>query len=529
MVPMFVRQSKKASPWLAGRLIGALACWCLAGCAVGPDYHPIDTKMPDGYDAATSFSETEKPKEDENRPAIDAAKWWEALKDPELNALIDRAIKDNSALEVALDRIQEARTQEAVLLGDALPEVGVGAGAGAGTGSDLTRGRTLSPLTAAEDTGKLQQVTHSAGFDAGWELDLFGKYRREMEAAEYTTEAAIAARNSVLISVIGDVTHAYVDMRALQMRLAVLQKNTEVLHDYLKLTQERFDRGITNELDFALAQRQLSSLEAEKAPLISQIHAAQYVIAVLVGRFPEDLSKELEKPGLMPSLPENIEAGLPLDLLKRRPDIREAERDVAAATASIGVAMADLFPQVSLTGGAGYQGGVGSTMNTPSFIWSVGPSVSWSLLDFGTLDALVDIADLRAKESLAQYKQTVLNAVREVDTSLGSYAAEQDRLRNLGKALAASQRAVNLAVQRYDRGLTDSLNVIDAERQEYALEDDYVVAQQISAEQFVGLYKALGGGWEQYQSFPPIHQPLPAVLAAFARLLSSDEAARGKE
>jgi NodT family efflux transporter outer membrane factor (OMF) lipoprotein len=378
-------------------------------------------------------------------------------------------------------------------------------------------------LVAAEDTGKLQQVTSIAGFDSAWELDLFGKYRRAIEASEYDTEAAIAARNSVLISVIADVTRAYIDMRALQMQLAVLQKNTKTLNDYLKLTQERFNRGITNELDVTLAQRQLSSLEAEKAPLISQIHAAQYVIAVLIGQFPEDLAKELEKPGMVPSLPEKVGAGLPLDLLKRRPDIQEAERNAASATARIGVAEADLFPHVSLLGGVGNQGGVGVNPGISSFIWSVGPSVSWSLLDFGTLDALVDIADLRTKEMLAQYKQTVLNAVREVDTSVESYSAQQDRLHNLGKALIASHRAVSLATQRYDRGLTDSLNVIDAQRQEYALEGQYVSSQQTAAEQFIALYKALGGGWEQYQSFPPIRQPQPAILAAFARLLSSGD------
>ncbi|MGB9152446.1 MAG: efflux transporter outer membrane subunit [Alphaproteobacteria bacterium] len=505
---------RKNNKWL----LGALTCFCLTGCAVGPDYHPPETRMPDGFIAASDVSTMP------DQPVIDAAKWWQSLNDAELNSLIDRAIKGNQDIEIALNRMQEARIQETVVMGDALPQAEFSLGGGAGTGSDLARGRASGPLVSAENSGHLPQVTQIAGFDAAWELDLFGKYRREMEAAEYNTEAATAARNSVLISVIADTARAYADMRALQMQLVVLQKNESTLRDYLKLTQERFDRGITNELDFALAQRQLASLEAEKAPLISQIHAAQYVIAVLLGQFPEATAKELEKPGMVPQLPEKVVAGVPLDLLRRRPDIQEAERDVAGATARIGVAEADLFPHVSLTGGAGLEGyGVSSGLNPMSFIWSVGPSVNWSLLDFGTLDALVDIADLRTKEMLAQYKQTVLSAVREVDTSIGSYAAQQDRLHNLGKALTASQRAVSLANQRYDRGLTDSLNVIDAERQEYALEEQYVSSQQTAAEQFIVLYKALGGGWEQYQSFPPIRQPQPAVLAAFTRLLSSHD------
>jgi NodT family efflux transporter outer membrane factor (OMF) lipoprotein len=502
-------------------LMGIVACRFLTGCLMGPDYHSIETKMPAGFISMSSSKHSALSQI--NQPVIDAAKWWQALNDPQLNELIDRAIIDNFDLEVALDRIQEARTQEYVVMGAALPEAGASIGGAAGTGSDLARGRVAQSLVSAENTGSLQQVTHIAGFDAGWELDLFGKYRRGMEAAKYNTEAATAARNAVLISIIADVARAYVDMRAFQMQLFVLQKNIDTLHEYFILTKERFDRGITNELDVTMAQRQLASLEAEKAPLVSRIHAAQYVIAVLVGRFPEDVAPSLEKPGMMPQLPEKIEAGLPLDLLRRRPDIQQAERDVAGATAQIGMATADLFPLVSLTGSAGIQGkGLGAKAFS-SFIWSSGPSLSWPLLDFGSLDALVAIADLRAKEMLAHYRQSVLEAVREVDTSVESYAAQQDRLRNLDTALAASQRAVSIATQRYDRGLTDALNVIDAERQEYDLEQQYVYTQQSAAEQFIALFKALGGGWELYQSFPPIHRPQPAVLAAFKRLLGSDD------
>jgi len=215
---------------------------------------------------------------------------------------------------------------------------------------------------------------------------------------------------------------------------------------------------------------------------------------------------------------------LPLDLLRRRPDIREAERQLAGATARIGVATANLFPQLVITGGAGYQfQGLGVTPVQNKFIWSAGVGAIWPLLDFGTLDALVDIADLRTHEQLVYYRQTVQNAVREVDTAISGYAAQQDRVRNLGDALEASQRAVSLATQRYDRGLTDFLNVVDAERQQYDLELQYTGAQMTVAEQYVALYKGLGGGWEEYQSIPPIRQPQPAIVAAFRRLLSPED------
>jgi NodT family efflux transporter outer membrane factor (OMF) lipoprotein len=481
--------------------------------------------MPQGFIASPGSSKTAGTTANKiNEAVVDPAKWWEALKDPELDSLVGRAVKGNPDIEIALDRMQEARMEEAVVLGTALPEMEAGAGGGIGSGSDLSRGRASYPLVSADRTEKTGQITNVAGFDAAWELDLFGKYRRRLEAAKYDSQAALAARNAVLISVIADVARAYVDLRAFQMQLAVLEKNMKTSRDYLDLTRERFERGITNELDVTLAQRELSTLAAQKEPLVAQIHAAQYVIAVLLGKFPEDFGDELEKTAMIPELPEKIDAGLPLDLLRRRPDIREAEREVGSATARIGAATADLFPHVWLTGGAGIQ--VSASPNIASAIGSFGPALSWALLDFGTLDALVNIADLRGKEALASYKQTVLGAVREVDTSIESYAAQQDELKNLDAAVEAALRAVSLANQRYDRGLTDSLNVIDAERQEYALEAQYVSSRQAAAEQFIVLYKALGGGWEEYQSFPPLRKPRPAVLAAFERLLSPDDSPR---
>jgi NodT family efflux transporter outer membrane factor (OMF) lipoprotein len=271
-----------------------------------------------------------------------------------------------------------------------------------------------------------------------------------------------------------------------------------------------------------LAQRELAQLQAQVAPLIARIEAARYVIAVLIGVFPENLGNELKKPGMLPALPGRIRAGLPIDLLRQRPDIAEAERQLASATALIGVATADLFPRVAVTAGTAQQTGITPLAISP--IWSVGPAFSIPLLDFGKLDAVVEKADYRTRELLAGYKQTVLNAVREVDTAIDAYAAQQDRLRHLADALTAARRALNLATERFDRGLTDSLNVIDAQRQEYEIEQQYIAAQESAAAQFVTLYKSLGSGWEDYQVFPPIRRPLPAVAAAFRSLLAPNAA-----
>jgi len=491
----------------------------VAGCTVGPDYHQPQVMLPEQFAAAPPPSAAVAVRE-----TIDPGNWWHALGDSKLDSLIDRAISANMSLEIALARLQEARTYETVLTGQALPFVDASAGAGRGTGSDLARGRVAPPLNAASNTQGVEQITSVAGFAAGWEIDLFGRFRREVEAARYDTQAFAAARNAVLVSVVADVARAYLDMRGLQTRQAVLRQNIRSAQRSLELVQARFERGITNELDVTLARRQLATLQAQIAPLDAQIDAAQYAIAVLLGQYPENVVKELAKPELIPQVPGQISASMPLDLIRRRPDILEAERLLAGSTARIGVATANLFPRLALTAGAGYQQqGLGVTPVENKFIWSAGVAAIWPLLDFGTLDALVDVADLRTHGLLVNYKQTVLRAVQEVDTAMSAYAGQQDRLRNLGEALSASQRAVSLASQRYDRGLTDFLNVVDAQRQQYDLEDQYASAQVGAADQFVTLYKGLGGGWEQYQSIPPIHQPQPAIVAGFRRALHPDD------
>ncbi len=498
----------------------------LAGCAAGPNYHTPQIATPAHYAAAASASGTATPAPAPAAP-VDQALWWHALHDPELDSLIERAISGNPDLAIALDRLQAARTFEAAIVGTVLPVAGASAGAGRGTGSDLTRGRADEALVSADNGAGLTHINEIGGFDAFWELDIFGKYRREIEAARSDTQASLAARNAVLIAVVADVARAYVDMRGLQMRAAVLTAATGTLRESLRIVRIRYERGITNELDVTLASRELATLEAQSAPVDAQVRAAQYTIATLVGRYPEDLVEELRAKQMVPQVPGAVEAGLPLDLLRRRPDIRQAERELAGANARIGIATADLFPSLAISAGIGEQRqAFGTTPTVSQHIWSVGPSLLWPLLDFGALDAQVEIADLQTRALLVSYKQTIQGAVREVDTSLDGFQAQQVSLSKLGTALVASQRAVTLANERYQRGLTDFLNVVDAERQEYEIEEQYADAQVAVAEQFIALYRSLGGGWENYQALPPIHRPEPAIIAAFQRVLSRDDSAR---
>jgi NodT family efflux transporter outer membrane factor (OMF) lipoprotein len=392
---------------------------------------------------------------------------------------------------------------------------------GNGTGSDISRGRVPSTLYSGDNSAAspTRQIKQIAGFDAVWELDLFGRYRRAIEAGIYDAEAAAEARNLVLVNVIGDMVRAYIDLRGLQMRLALLKQDIGVATQSRDFVKMRYDRGLTNELDLTLAERTLSSLKAQEAPLTAQRDAARNTIAALLGKYPEDLAAELADTKPIPALPARVEPGLPLQVIERRPDIRESERRLAASTARIGVAIGALFPSVGIAGSAGTQfAHMGSGPDSGSHIWSLGPEAYWPLLDFGSLDAQIDIADLKAQAQLVDYKRSIVNAVRDVEDTVEAFGAQQDSVANLSDALAQGQRAVTLANQRYDRGLTDYLNVVDAERQQYSLEAQLISAQQSAGEDFVAVFKSLGGGWEGYQSIPSVRLPHPAVLAMFERL-----------
>jgi NodT family efflux transporter outer membrane factor (OMF) lipoprotein len=476
--------------------------------------------VPDHYDALTQM-----PSGQGTHPAVvaspvDLASWWRALGDPQLDSLVNRAVTSNPSAIVALDRLQAARLFEAGLTGTVLPVADASAGYGRGTGSDLTRGRVGQPIHAGATTAGLKQVTTVGGFDALWELDIFGKLRREMQQARYNAEAAADARNAVLVSVIADVARAYIDLRALQMRAAVLHSAADALSQGLNIATQRFQRGITNELDVTLARRELATIDAEIPVVNAEVNAGEYAIATLLGEYPEDVVKDLSKPGMIPVAPASVSLGLPLELLRRRPDVAEAEREVGSADAGIGIATADLFPQVIVTGGIGFQQGNAGGATLGQHIWSAGPGVIWPLLDFGALDARVQIANFETRAALERYKETIETAVQQVDSATVRFSAAQQSVGSLANALAAAQRAVTLATQRYNRGLSDYLNVIDAEREEYSIEEQYISNAAGADDQFIELYRDLGGGWQGYQKVPPVSRPLPAVMAIFKDTLA---------
>jgi NodT family efflux transporter outer membrane factor (OMF) lipoprotein len=485
----------------------------LSACSVGPDFKLPETELPGRYVASLDPSAVDSSAR--RTTNIDLTQWWRSFRDPQLVSLVERAITANPDIALALSRLQQARARQFVAAGAALPKGGLSAGAGFGTGSDNTRGRVSDPLHSAANTTGFDHVDEAGGFDSAWELDVFGKLRREIEASHLDALAAAKARDAVLVSVIANVARTYIELRGYQAQLAATRRNMETARRSLQLAQTRYNQGLTNELDVTLAQRQLATFEANLGPLTGQIQSSQYVIAGLLGQYPETLAKELRTEGIAPSFPAKIPIGLPVSLLQRRADIQQAEIEIGAATARVGSAVADLFPRIAVTSAVGGQGGVRASTGIPTtFIGGIGPSLYWPVLDFGTLDARIEVADQQAGEALVRYKANVLNAVQEVDQAISGYNAEQSRLASLSRARSASLDAVRLASERYERGLTDFLNVLDAERQQFELEAQYVISRRRAGVQLVALYKALGGGWEHYQAVPPIRTPEPAIAAA---------------
>ena len=290
-------------------------------------------------------------------PEPESLRWWQTLHDPQLNRLVEQAVAYNPDIEIALTRVQAVRTQETVVISSALPSAEASGAAGQGTGTDLTKGRASPALRSATNNAGLSKITQLGGFDASWELDLWGRYRRQLEAVRDDAQALAEMRNAVLITVISDVVRNYTNLRGLQLRLQITRKAEKSAQKTVAIAQARASGGITNELDLTLAKRELAVVQARVPVLIGAIAHAESQIALLVGTFSSDVEPGLRAYRGLPRVPSRLRPGAPAELLRRRPDIRQAERQLASATARIGVATANLFPTVALVGAEGLQGG----------------------------------------------------------------------------------------------------------------------------------------------------------------------------
>jgi NodT family efflux transporter outer membrane factor (OMF) lipoprotein len=337
---------------------------------------------------------------------------------------------------------------------------------------------------------------YSPGLSASWEIDLFGRIRRSVEAAGANFQATQEDRTNVMISLYSNVALTYLDIRTYQARLAAASANINSQKQVQELTQSKFKYGLATSLDVAQAERILASSEAAVPPLRMALAKAINTMAVLLGRQPGALYTELSKPEAIPLPPGNVTLGMPADLLRQRPDIRKAERQLAAQTARIGVAKADLYPSLSLTGSFGYESiNTNDLFEPTSNVFAFGPSLRWNIFSANTIRNRVKAQDAVARQYMLRYESTVLNALNEVENALRSYIEDRVRLGALKRAVDASRRSVELSTQLYQQGLVNFQDVLDAQRDQFSFENDLASAQGASAANFVRLYTALGGGW----------------------------------
>jgi NodT family efflux transporter outer membrane factor (OMF) lipoprotein len=427
-------------------------------------------------------------------PAIE--QWWASFHDPELDSLIARALRANLDLKVAASRVLEARAARGSARSALLPSIDVGESSQRVRGG-LTQGifrpnaGSQSSLLAPFETNILQQ-----GFDASWEIDLFGGRRHGLEAAKAEVASAEEARRDILVTLLGEVARNYAEMRGAQRRLEIAANNIKLQADTLDLTKIRAEAGLGSDLDVERQAAQLAATRATVPQLESGRQMSIHRLSVLLGEEPAGLAGELNEVKPLPAMPPTVPVGLSGDLLKRRPDVRRADSEIAAASARVGIAHSDFFPKITLTGAAGRQGASfsGLTLGAGNF-FSVGPAIKLPIFTGGRLRANMEAAKQRLEQARLVYEETVLRSLEETENALTAWGREQERREHLQAAARSSREATQLANELYTRGLSDFLSVLDTERQQLAIEDDLVRSDTAVVTDLVAVYKALGGGW----------------------------------
>lgn len=424
-------------------------------------------------------------------------KWWETLNDAELDALVARAVKNNLDLKIANSRLLEARAARRISRADLLPSVN-----SANSFQRIRGGFENGNVHVANKPGgsifvsPFESNIFQIGFDASWEIDLFGGKRHELQAATAEVHESEESRRDVLVSLLGEVARNYVELRGAQKRLQIIRSNIALQRDSLHLTEVRAEAGLGNQLDVRRQQEQVETSEASVPAIETEVKLAIHRLGMLLGQEPASLQLELEVQGPMPANPPAVPVGLPADLLNRRPDLRQAQAAVIAAASRVGAAKADLFPKIVLTGAAGRQATdlSGFTLGAGNF-FAVGPGVTIPIFEAGRIRANIAAKKQQFEQASIQYQLAALNALRETEDSLTAYGREQERRKKLLAAVESSREATQLATELYARGLTDFLSVLDAQRDQLANEDALASSDTAVLTDLVALYKSLGGGW----------------------------------
>jgi NodT family efflux transporter outer membrane factor (OMF) lipoprotein len=504
-----------------GRLaVGSALVW-LTGCTVGPDFA---AEKP--WYAPTSWFAT-------RAPAVVAASepvaepidptWWALFNDPELSALEQRVAAANLNVRLAGIRLGESRAQLGIARADEMPTLNTNgsytrerlsqkgvisllSGGSSSSGSFASQGSSANGLTGT--SGAVPSTVTGGtvippfnvfqyGFDASWEIDFWGRARREVEAARATVSADEESRRNALLSVLAELARDYVQLRGVQASMQITNQNLGIANESLHLTQERAAGGLTTDLDVANAQAQVASTAAELPALQQQEAQLINALSLLLGAAPAALRAELAAAKPIPPIPPKVPVGLPSELARRRPDIRQAEAQLHAATADIGVAVADFYPRVTLSGSIGLQALMAKNLGDwASRQYGLGPSISLPLFEGGRLKATLELRKQQQQEAAITYQQTVLQALHDVDNALVAFEAEQRHHAQIEAAVTANRRALGLARQRYDQGLSTFLDVLDAQRSLLTTQTQLVDSTTTESTNLVALYKALGGGWE---------------------------------
>ena len=489
----------------------ALAGLLAAGCTVGPDFKPEA-----GVPAQSWYASRPVPKPVKSQPVQEPAdaNWWALLHDPQLTALENRVAAENLDVRLATVKLAESRAERGIVGAAQFPTLDgntsytrekasnngifplLGASAagaepassanGTGNGAGGIKSSNLAPFDL-----------YQYGLDASWEIDLWGRVRRAVEASDAAVEASAEARRDVLVSSLAEVARDYIDLRGAQLREQIARDNLRSAQESLQLTRQRAAGGVTTDLDVSNASAQVRTTAAE-IPAIQQEEARLInALGLLLGQPPNTLRAELEQPKPVPPVPPRVPIGIPSELARRRPDIREAEAQLHQATATIGVATADFYPSVTLNGSFGIQG------LQPSDLWTLnsrnyafGPTITLPIFEGGRLRATLQLRDAQQQEAAVSYERTVLRAWNEVDDALSAYEATQRRRDELIGAVADNQRALGLAQSRYQEGVATFLDVLDAQRNLLSTQQQLAIATTNVSDNLVALYKALGGGWQ---------------------------------
>ncbi|MEM6602576.1 MAG: efflux transporter outer membrane subunit [Pseudomonadota bacterium] len=458
------------------------------GCAVGPDYKPPSFE-------ADEWSEKNILNNEDTETNISLAQWWKGFKDPLLEELIIEAMDSNLELKIAEQRIIEARALRKVSRADFFPSFGSDIGV---TRQKQSLNNPNFPQGPGINIPRYQSV-YDAGFDASWEIDLFGKTRRAVEAATANIQREEAERRDITLSVISEIALNYVELRGVEKRLNYVTQKAELQEQIVALNKASYENDLIRETELAEAETELADMQSQIPPLQTERRIAAYRLGVLTSAQPGALLKRLENHKQTSFSLISIPVGLKSDLLRRRPDIQSAERNLAEATANKGVAIASLYPSFNLTAGIGVLSGGSSTLfeqNSENF--TVTPLISIPILQAGRLRAQIEATDARVKIAAAQYEQTILNALEDAEASLTHYLNEQKTFTKLQEAEKSAARTVGLEADLYDLGLTRQVALIESQQEHAKYQDIATQSETRMFKNLISFYKALGGGWENF-------------------------------